>query len=1225
MFLYSQAIRFIIFLLPICLTFKITENRIDRGKLNFEIQDITIKSGAFWSIVDNSICTFFGSLMVEPQASLYVSLTSPILALQVAFVSILGVFHNQGNITFDSSASLTSATYRIITLTFRNTGRMFFSASGKFPNTMDIVASDWTNNGLLSFHQDQRTSGVVSLGSALGTITNNGQIKLSNQVYQQRTQISGSGCFVAINNSTIYISNSLLPVQITQSFYLADSTSSIIVDSFSATQTFNVYGFGNGNMIGLTLPLVGNYWYSSYTYDATTGILIMRNVFLEQKFNIGLGYNPSLFKIVTDWGAGIPSTILGSLSYSGCVPSRRLPSICQIDPISSLEIPGTKPTQFTSVFVSTDDSGRNGQYVGLFEVATNKNYEWVSAVIIITSIPTVTIELPPTLTLEAQWLPTVSGVLHTSSTITQSTKIGLLTTVSLVPVAETQLASRTFSIVGPPIPDTTSLELVVPTKSETRVVTESTVVPVLPPKVTHFTNSSTSNRPYSSESMVDEEFPSEPFMSDEVSIEVYESYTDESCVISTDFSVDVDYSSDLSMNFQTYDTLDTTEMFNTVENFETYDTFGTIESFDIFETSQTFESYETFNETSDLSMFSLTSELFSDLPPPLVQTDTPVSFNPVPSRTNMSEKTIMWEVTNSQGSIITESGIILISGEYQTTVTTFLRDLDQMEGYTKYTKTWEVTNSNGSVVTESGIIDESGSYHTTVTTFPQKDQNWEWAANTVEYTKTWIVTNEDGSIITESGIVGESGLYQTTVTTFPHELSSFTIYQSEEAHSPGVINAGDIELTPLATSLSIYQSVIIEDEFPSSPGNTYTDAFSPTTGHDLDLPDDTKFTPSQSSSTTVPIESEYISESIILDAGSLVSTMISPTTLTTNFPIFDSSDNQFKHVSLWDSRVSSRSIVIVSSEFPELDAPLILASPNDGLSNQTSTTASITVNDNQNVNNPEFQQGEAVISSSIDSSVSHLYYISEETSIASNNGDLSDDLEVDFILLTLLHDTISAKATLAGYSWKFYPESDEIQIDQTGDYNYSLAGAKTHIHESAYTQQDASTQKGASVQQETSIQQRVSTKQETYTQEGAQQVTRTQEKVQQGASHSTTNSHFEGTFISKTASPTNNDFTLSFEPKDNATDISNSFFAHLLIVGNSTVFETDYTDFSFIANSNTFKSDANGVDSTSNQTYSAGVGGSNVSGLISKSESVVLLIRPVMIFVFLAICVVIML
>ena len=73
-------------------------------------------------------------------------------------------------------------------------------------------------------------------------------------------------------------------------------------------------------------------------------------------------------------------------------------------------------------------------------------------------------------------------------------------------------------------------------------------------------------------------------------------------------------------------------------------------------------------------MFSLTSELFSDLPPPLVQTDTPVSFNPcLVGLTH--EKTIMWEVTNSQGSIITESGIILISGEYQTTITTFLRTL----------------------------------------------------------------------------------------------------------------------------------------------------------------------------------------------------------------------------------------------------------------------------------------------------------------------------------------------------------------------------------------------------------------------------------------------------------------------------------------------------------------------------------------------------------------------
>lgn len=84
MFPFLKVIVFIICLLPIFLALEIKENKIDRGKLNFDMQDITIKSGVFWSIVDNSISTFLGSLTVEPHASFFVSLTSPILALQVA-------------------------------------------------------------------------------------------------------------------------------------------------------------------------------------------------------------------------------------------------------------------------------------------------------------------------------------------------------------------------------------------------------------------------------------------------------------------------------------------------------------------------------------------------------------------------------------------------------------------------------------------------------------------------------------------------------------------------------------------------------------------------------------------------------------------------------------------------------------------------------------------------------------------------------------------------------------------------------------------------------------------------------------------------------------------------------------------------------------------------------------------------------------------------------------
>lgn len=1227
MFPFLKVIVFIICLLPIFLALEIKENKIDRGKSNFDMQDITIKSGVFWSIVDNSISTFLGSLTVEPHASFFVSLTSPILALQVAFVSIFGVFHNQGNIIFDSRASFTSATYRIATLTFRNTGKMFFSASGTFPNTMDISASNWTNDGLLSFHQDQRTSGVVSLGLPLGTIVNNGQIKLSNQVYQQRTQINGTGCFIATNNSTIYISNSLLPVYRTQNFYLADDTSSIIVDSFSATQTFNVYGFGNGNKIGLTLPLVGNYWYSSYTYDATTGILVMRNVFLEQKFNIGLGYNPSLFKVVTDWGAGIPSTILGSLSYSGCVPLKQLPSICKIELISSLDIPGTKPTQFTSTFISTDDSGRNAEYVGMFDVATNKNFEWVSAMAIITTLPINTVEYPVTPVLEAQWLPTVSSFRSSSSTnkVTpiQSTETGVLTTISLVQITETLLPSGTFSTVKPLVSETTSLGLLVPTKTETQILIESSLIPVLPPKLTYFTNSSLKNEIYSSEVIVDREpISSELLMSDEVSNEVDKLCTDEFCVVSSDFSIEADYSSYYGIGFETFETFDTIEAFGSAERFETAEsfhiaeTFDTVESLSIVETSQKFEISKTSIETSEWSTFSFPSELFSGLPPPLIQSDTPVSFNSEPTKDTRSEMTIMWEVTDIQGSIITESGIILISGEYETTVTTFPQDSYQLEGHTKYTKTWEVTNNNGSVVTESGLIEESGSYHTTVTTFPPNDRNWAWAANTIQFTKTWLVTNADGSIITESGIVGESDSYQTTVTTFPQELSLVSIYQTLKTHLPETINTDDTDPIPLATSLSVYRSVVVENESTSLLDGINTGVFNPTTGLGSDLSDDSMFIISQSLASIDPIESDYISESAVLDSRSLVTTqsMKSPTSLTAILLRVESSVDQFEYVSTLDSKTSGGPIRIVPSEFPELDAPLIIELPDGELLNKTSVTSSIAVNETQNGIEPEFRQNEDVIITSTDSDIAHSIRISEETSGVSNYGDVDDDFTVNFVLLTLNYDNTGSKATLVDYSWKLIVKSDEVQIGQTtGDYNYSIAAANTHHQGGASTQQSASTQQG------------------TYTQQGVQQGSylrqdvSTQQGTQQGTGYTVADSHFEDFFSSKTTSTTTDDFTRSFDSKDNTTDISTSFFAHLLIVGNSTVFETDYTDFSFIPKSNTSKLDIRGIDFVSNRTYNSHIEGSNVSSLVVKSGSVVPLTRTVIVFVLLAISVVFML
>ena len=63
-------------LLNSVLALVITQNRVDRGTLDLSVGDITINSGA-WSIINNAISTLVGSLTVQPNAGLYITLTSP--------------------------------------------------------------------------------------------------------------------------------------------------------------------------------------------------------------------------------------------------------------------------------------------------------------------------------------------------------------------------------------------------------------------------------------------------------------------------------------------------------------------------------------------------------------------------------------------------------------------------------------------------------------------------------------------------------------------------------------------------------------------------------------------------------------------------------------------------------------------------------------------------------------------------------------------------------------------------------------------------------------------------------------------------------------------------------------------------------------------------------------------------------------------------------------------
>ena len=95
-------------------------------------------------------------------------------------------------------------------------------------------------------------------------------------------------------------------------------------------------------------------------------------------------------------------------------------------------------------------------------------------------------------------------------------------------------------------------------------------------------------------------------------------------------------------------------------------------------------------------------------------------------------------------------------------------------GQSEFTSTWEVTNSDGSVSTESGIVSESGSSFTTITTFPPSSSSSVVAGVTTEFTSTWEVTNSDGSVSTESGIISQSGTSIATLTTFPEPAG--TVY-----------------------------------------------------------------------------------------------------------------------------------------------------------------------------------------------------------------------------------------------------------------------------------------------------------------------------------------------------------------------------------------------------------------------------------------------------------------
>ncbi|KAF6069517.1 Hyphally regulated cell wall protein 1 [Candida albicans] len=321
----SNFIFTILLTLNLSAALEVVTSRIDRGGIQGFHGDVKVHSGATWAILGTTLCSFFGGLEVEKGASLFIkSDNGPVLALNVALSTLVRPVINNGVISLNSKSSTSFSNFDIGGSSFTNNGEIYLASSGLVKSTAYLYAREWTNNGLIVAYQNQKAAGNIAFGTAYQTITNNGQICLRHQDFVPATKIKGTGCVTADEDTWIKLGNTILSVEPTHNFYLKDSKSSLIVHAVSSNQTFTVHGFGNGNKLGLTLPLTGNRDHFRFEYYPDTGILQLRAAALPQYFKIGKGYDSKLFRIVNSRG------LKNAVTYDGPVPNNEIPAVCLI-------------------------------------------------------------------------------------------------------------------------------------------------------------------------------------------------------------------------------------------------------------------------------------------------------------------------------------------------------------------------------------------------------------------------------------------------------------------------------------------------------------------------------------------------------------------------------------------------------------------------------------------------------------------------------------------------------------------------------------------------------------------------------------------------------------------------------------------------------------------------------------------------------------------------------
>ncbi|CAD1810011.1 Hyphally regulated cell wall protein N-terminal family protein [Candida parapsilosis] len=375
---------------------------IDWNAQDVSFGDVHVFPNSIWSMINNAYANFRGNIQIDKTGGLYISGVAPDIYLSATLKDSIHSFINDGIVSFNALKAAPTYTFWIVGNKFENNGDLFFSASGEGSVVSAIKAEDWHNNGYLHFYQKLKSDSFVQLGKDAKTLVNNGQVCFTNQNWHQLAGVLGTGCFTASGKSSFYLMNNAVPFSENQILYLNNGETSIMaIPSINNPLTYHVRGFGTydtgiSNKIGFTATLYNSVsGKPAWEYDAKYGILTLWTGLYSHHFEIGTGYDPTKFEIVSDKSREIPQVHLGAVQYNGpppqpgmppeCKPCKPIPGIPGIDPLPST----TSTVESTTMQTST--ASKTTSKHGLIKTVT----VFETDVVMVTSTHTITSTVKP--------------------------------------------------------------------------------------------------------------------------------------------------------------------------------------------------------------------------------------------------------------------------------------------------------------------------------------------------------------------------------------------------------------------------------------------------------------------------------------------------------------------------------------------------------------------------------------------------------------------------------------------------------------------------------------------------------------------------------------------------------------------------------------------------------------------------------------------------------------